>query len=54
METKAYIMVDVILVSIAPIPILLHQNHIGITYAGISVFKMELVRYVPLYFVALP
>jgi hypothetical protein len=47
-------MADVVLVFIAPTPSLLHQNHIGITYVGISNFRMELVRFVPLYFLALP
>jgi hypothetical protein len=33
---------------------LLQQNNIGITYVGTSNFRMELVRFVPLYFVAMP
>jgi hypothetical protein len=33
---------------------LLHQNNNGVNYAGISNFKMELVTFVPLYFVAMP
>jgi hypothetical protein len=32
------------------VPNLLHHNNVGITYAGISNFKMESVRSVPLYF----
>jgi hypothetical protein len=44
--------VDVVPISIAPS--LLHQNHIGITYAGTSNFGIELVRSMPLYFIAMP
>ncbi len=47
-------MVDVVHVYFALVPSLLHQNHIGITHVGTSNFKMELVRPVPLYFVAMP
>jgi hypothetical protein len=47
-------MVDVILVFVAIVPSFLHQNHIGVTYSGTSNFKMELVRFVPLYFMAMP
>jgi hypothetical protein len=52
-EMKAQIVIDVIPIFVAPIPSLLHQNNIGVTYARISNFKMEPVRYVPLYFVAM-
>jgi hypothetical protein len=31
---------------------LLHHNNVGVTYAGIFNFKMELVRSIPLYYVA--
>jgi len=51
---KARIMEDVVLVYIAPILSLLHQNHIGVSYASTSNFRMELVRFVPLYYVAMP
>jgi hypothetical protein len=51
---KTQIVVEVIPIFVAPIPSLLHQNNIGITYARTSNFKMELVRFVPLYFVAMP
>jgi len=44
---------NVIPISIAPILSLLHQNNIGVTYAGPSNFGMELIRFVPLYFVAM-
>ncbi len=40
-------------ISIAPTLSLLHQNNIGVTYAGPSNFGMEPIRFVPLYFVAM-
>jgi hypothetical protein len=46
--------VDVVLVSIALVPKFLHQNHIGVTYVKTSNFKMELLKSMPLYFVAMP
>ncbi len=46
-------MVNVVLIFVAHLPNLLHHNNVGITYAGTSNFKMELVRFVPLYFVAM-
>ncbi len=46
--------VDVVLISVAPIQSLLQQNNIGVTYAKTSIFRMELIRFVPLYFVAMP
>jgi hypothetical protein len=47
-------MPDVVLISIAPIPNLFHHNNVGVTYVRTSNFIMELVRFVPLYFVAMP
>jgi hypothetical protein len=47
-------MVDVVPIYVAPIPSLLHQNNIGVTYAKLSNFKMEIIRFVSLYFVAMP
>ncbi len=47
-------MANVIPIFIAHVPSLLHQKHIGVTYVGISTFKMELVRYVPLFSMAMP
>jgi hypothetical protein len=47
-------MADIIPISIAQLQSLLQQNNIGVTYAKISIFRMELVRSMPLYFVALP
>jgi hypothetical protein len=47
-------MVDVVLIYVALAPSLLHHNHVGVIYAENSNFRMELVRSVPLYFVAMP
>jgi hypothetical protein len=33
---------------------MLHHNNVGITYPTIPNLRMELLRYVPLYFVAMP
>jgi hypothetical protein len=46
MEMKAQIMADVIPIYVAPIPSMLHQNNIAITYAGTS--RMERVRFMPM------
>jgi hypothetical protein len=46
-------MADVILVFIAPTPSLLHHNNVGITYPGSSNLRMELVRSIPLYSMAM-
>jgi hypothetical protein len=46
--------VDVVLISVAPIQSLLQQNNIGVTYAKTSIFRMEPIRFVPSYFVAMP
>jgi hypothetical protein len=40
--------------TIAPTLNLLHHNNIGVTYARISNFKMEPIKFVPLYFMAIP
>jgi hypothetical protein len=50
----AQIMADVIPIFITPITSLLHQNNIRITYARTSNFRMELLRSMPIYFVAMP
>jgi len=36
------------------VPNLLHHNNVGITYAKTFNFIMELIRFIPLYFVAMP
>jgi hypothetical protein len=45
---------DVVLIYVALIPSLLHQNHIGVTYVGTSNFKLKLIRFVALYFMVMP
>jgi hypothetical protein len=45
---------NVVLIYVVPTLSLLNHNDIRITYARTSNFKMEPVRYVPLYFVAMP
>jgi hypothetical protein len=54
MEMKALIMADVMFIFIVPIPSLLHQNNIGVTYVGPSNFRMEPIKYVSLYSMARP
>jgi hypothetical protein len=46
--------VDVVPISVALVQTLLQQNNIAVTYARISNFRMELVRYVPLCSMAMP
>jgi hypothetical protein len=53
-EMKAQSVVNVVPISITLIPSMLHQNNIGITYVRPSNFKMELLRFVPLYYMAMP
>jgi hypothetical protein len=50
---KAQNVVDVIPIYVAPPQNLLHNNNIGVTYARISNFRMELIRFVPLYFMVM-
>jgi len=45
---------NVVFISIAPIPSLLHQNNIGVTYVGPSNFRMEPIRSMPLHFLVMP
>jgi hypothetical protein len=47
-------MANVVLIFVAHVPNLLHHNNVGVTYLGTSNFKMELVKFIPLYFVAMP
>jgi hypothetical protein len=51
---RAQTMANVVLVFVAIIPSLLHQNHIGVTYEGASNFIMEPIRFVPLCFMVMP
>jgi hypothetical protein len=47
-------MVDVVLISIVLVPNLLHHNNVGVIYPGTSNFRMELIRFILLYYVAMP
>jgi hypothetical protein len=51
---RAQIMEDVVPISVTLVPNLLHHNNVGVTYARISNFRMELVKSVPLYSMAMP
>jgi len=53
-EMRAQTMANVVPISVAPAPNLFHHNNVGVTYVGISNFRVELVRSIPLYFVAMP
>jgi hypothetical protein len=46
-------MVDVVPIFVAPTPNLFHHNNVRITYVGTSNLKVEPIRFVPLYFVAM-
>jgi hypothetical protein len=50
---KALTMANVVLIYVAPTPSLLYYNNVGVTYVGTFYFKMELVTYVPLYYVVM-
>ncbi len=50
---RAQIVADVVPIFIAFVLSLLHQNHIGITYAKTSNFRMEPIRSMPLYSMAM-
>jgi hypothetical protein len=50
---RAQIKVDAIFIFVIPIQSLLQQNNIGVTYARTSIFRMEPIRYVPLYYVVM-
>jgi hypothetical protein len=47
-------MVDVVPISITLIPNMLHHNNVGITYVGTSNFRVEPIKSIPLYYVAMP
>jgi hypothetical protein len=52
MEMRAQIVANVVPISIAPTPNLFHHNNVGLTYVGTSNFRMEPIRFVPLYSMA--
>jgi len=43
-------MADVAPIFVAPTPNLFHHNNVGVTYAGTSNFKVEPIKYVPLFY----
>jgi hypothetical protein len=51
---RAQIVADVVLIFVALIQSLLHQDNIGVTYVGTSNFRMEPITFVPLYYMAMP
>jgi hypothetical protein len=54
MKMRAQTVADVVLIFVAPTPSLLYHNNIGMTYVRTSNFKMEPVRSLPLYSMAMP
>jgi hypothetical protein len=46
-------MANIVLIFVALVPNLLHHNNVGVTYVGASNFRMELIRSIPLYYVAM-
>ncbi len=50
---RAQIVANVIPISVALVSNMLHQNNVGVTYPRTSNLRMEPVRSVPLYFVAM-
>jgi hypothetical protein len=52
-EMKAQSITIVVLVYIVLPPSLLHYNNVGVIYLGTSNLRMELIRSIPLYFVAM-
>jgi hypothetical protein len=51
---KIQIVAHVVPISIAPTPNLFHHNNVGVTYVGTYNFKVEPIKFIPLYFVAMP
>jgi hypothetical protein len=51
---RAQIVADVIRISVAPVTSLLHQNHIGINYVGTSNSRMEPIRSMSFFSLAMP
>ncbi len=54
MEMRAQIVANILPIFVDLVPNLLHHNNVGVNYVRIFNFKMELVRSIPLYFVAMP
>ncbi len=51
---RAQTMANVVPISVALVSNMLHHNNVGITYPRTSNLRMEPIKYVPLYFVAMP
>ncbi len=47
-------MANVVLIFLALVPNMLHHNNVGVTYVGTSNFRVEPIRSIPLYYVAMP
>jgi hypothetical protein len=47
-------MEDVVPIFVALAPNLFHHNNVGVTYVRTSNFRMEAIRFIPLYFMAMP
>jgi hypothetical protein len=50
---RVQIVGDVVPIFVVPTQSLLHNNNIGVTYTRTSNFRMELIKSIPLYFVAM-
>jgi len=53
MEMKVQSPADVVPIYVALAPSLFHHHNVGITYARTSNFKVEPIRFVPLYSMAM-
>jgi hypothetical protein len=51
---RAQTVANIVPIFVAHTPNLLHHNNVRVTYEVTSNFKMELVRFAPLYFVTMP
>jgi hypothetical protein len=54
MDTRAQTMTNIVPIFVVLVPNLLHHNNVGVSYVGTFNFRMELVRFIPLDFVAMP
>jgi len=52
MRTK--IVANLVPIFVVPTPSLLHHNNVGVTYVRTSNFKIEPIKSIPLYYVAMP
>ncbi len=54
MEMRIQTMANVVPIFVALVSNMLHHNNVGVTYPRTSNLRMEPIKYVPLYFVAMP